>query len=257
MRFGQIAICVAAVAAGLCIGCIPASADLIALTAPLPGTVGGSSVSDINSITGVVTPLGSSPAPGYGLDGDFTTLVTAPGGTHAYFPIGTTGRNNGFYSFDLTTGMLTSVLTPSNTLVGGLGWDPVHNQLLGLTAPLPGTVGGSSVSDINPITGVVTPLGSSPAPGYGLDGDFTTLVTALGDTHAYFPIGTTGRNNGFYSFDLTTGMLTSVLTTPSNTLVGGLGEVSQATSVPEPNSIWLLLLGVGTMLLLRHRVGRC
>ena len=245
------------VAAVLCIGCIPASADLIALTAPLPGTGVGGSVSFINPTTGVVTPIGSSPAPGYGLDGDFTTLVTAPGGTHAYFPIGTTGRNNGFYSFDLTTGILTTVHTsPANTLVGGLGWDSVHNQLLALTAPLPGTGVGGSVSDINPITGVVTPIGSSPAPGYGLDGDFTTLVTALGDTHAYFPIGTTGRNNGFYRFDLTTGTLTTVLTNPSNTLVGGLGEVSPAP-VPEPNSISLLLVGVvGIVLLLRHKVGR-
>jgi len=211
--------------------------DLITLTSAIGPDA---SPATINPVTGVVTPLGSATLPDYGIaaGAQFTSLISD--GTHAYFA-GTSavaGRTNTFYSLDLTSGALSHIIdvppVPDTGFIDGLGWDPLHHQLLALTS---GAAPDASIADIDPVTGVVTPLGSATLPDYGiaLGAQFTSLFSD--GTHAYFAgaSGVATRTNTFYSLDLASGALSKIIDVPAvpdTGFIDALGVIPSLSSRP-------------------------
>jgi len=241
------------------LGWDPVHGQLVALVSDVSSVA---SVADINPTTGMVTPLGTASLPFFGLNAgnQFTSLVT--NGTHAYFAgtAAAVGRTNTFYSLDLSTGALTQIIDSSSTsgLINGLGWDPVHDQLLALVSGISST---ASFADIDPATGAITPLGTASLPFFGINvgNQFTTLLTD--GSHAYFP-GTAaaeGRTNTYYSFDLSTGALTSIIDSGGATdpaFIDALGIVpeTRGSAVPEPASGLYLIFGFLIAICIRYRL---
>jgi len=222
----------------------------------------------INAATGVATDLGSLSF------GDAEGLAFI--GNTLYAIGGTTGE---LWNITTPPGVLVGATGARNGTDAGFDYDNVTGKLYNLN----GSGGGSSLYTVNPATGAVTLMGSnnifgdglaiaSSGNAYSIDGVFSdslysiNLATGaanlignlgLGDISVQFGLtfGDDGALYGLdsgghlYTFNTGTGAASLIANTTcgGNACSGweGLASQQQLSTVPEPGSLALALLGLG------------